>query len=247
MDWNILLFIVVGFFAQLIDGALGMAYGVSSTSFLLSLGIPPAAASASVHLSEVVTTGISGWTHWKLRNIDTALVKRLLLPGMAGGILGAYILTKVDGNVIKPFISAYLMLMGLVILFKALRYEKPTPSVKNVGLLGLVGGFFDAIGGGGWGPIVTTTLVARGNHVRASIGSVNLTEFFVTLAESVTFVLSLSFVAYWKIILGLLLGGALAAPLAAYATRKLPMRWSMALVGLVIIVLSLRTILLAWF
>jgi hypothetical protein len=245
MDWNILPFILVGFFAQLIDGALGMAYGVSSNTFLLSIGVPPAAASASVHLAEVFTTGVSGWTHWKLRNIDTSLVKKLLLPGVAGGVLGAYILTNIDGDIIKPFVSAYLLVMGLVILFKAVNYNKEIREVKSVSLLGLVGGFFDAIGGGGWGPIVTTTLVARGNHPRATIGSVNFTEFFVTFAQSVTFVLSLGFMEYWKVILGLLVGGVMAAPLAAYATRKLPMRWIMGLVGVVIILLSIRTILLA--
>jgi len=243
METSFWLFVLVGFGAQLIDGALGMAYGVSCNTFLLSLGLPPAAASASVHMAEVVTTGISGISHWRLRNIDTALVKRLLLPGVLGGVLGAYVLTNLDGAFIKPWVSAYLLLMGLVILFKAARRQTALKQVKNVSLLGLIGGFFDAIGGGGWGPIVTTTLLARGNHPRSSIGSVNFTEFFVTLAQSVTFVLSLGFLSYWQVILGLLLGGAAAAPVAAYATRKLPMRWSMALVGVIIILLSLRTLL----
>ncbi len=244
MDWSILTFVLVGFFAQLIDGALGMAYGVSSNTFLLSIGVPPAAASASVHMAEVFTTGVSGLTHWRLRNIDTKLVKKLLIPGVIGGILGAYILTNIDGDVIKPWISAYLLVMGLVILFKAINYNRQIKEVKHIGLLGLVGGFMDAIGGGGWGPVVTTTLVAQGNHPRATIGSVNFTEFFVTLAQSVTFVLSLGFMEYWKIIVGLLVGGVIAAPFAAYATRKLPMRWIMGLVGVVIILLSIRTILL---
>lgn len=245
MDWSILTFVLVGFFAQMIDGALGMAYGVSSNTFLLSIGVPPAAASASVHLAEVFTTGVSGISHWRLRNIDTKLVKKLLIPGVVGGILGAYILTNIDGNVIKPWVSGYLLVMGVVILFKAINYNRQPREVKQVSLIGLVGGFMDAIGGGGWGPIVTTTLVAQGNHPRATIGSVNFTEFFVTLAQSVTFVLSLSFLEYWKIIIGLLAGGVIAAPFAAYATRKLPMRWIMGLVGVVIILLSLRTIWLA--
>ncbi len=247
MDTNILIFIAVGFLAQIIDGAMGMAYGVSSNAFLLSLGIPPAAASASVHMAEVVTTGVSGFSHWRLGNVNWKLVRRLLIPGVLGGIAGAYLLTSIDGNVIKPYISAYLLIMGIVILVKAFR--NPTPSNGEHGtptsLLGLVGGFFDAIGGGGWGPLVTTTLVARGDNPRFTIGSVNLSEFFVTLATSITFVLTLSFSQYWQIILGLLIGGVIAAPLAAFMARKLPIKALMILVGSLIIILSVRTIYLA--
>lgn len=247
MDKNILIFIAVGFLAQIIDGAMGMAYGVSSNAFLLSLGIPPAAASASVHMAEVVTTGVSGFSHWRLGNVNWKLVRRLLIPGVLGGIAGAYLLTSIDGNVIKPYISTYLLIMGIVILVKAFR--NPTPSVGEHGtptsLLGLVGGFFDAIGGGGWGPLVTTTLVARGDNPRFTIGSVNFSEFFVTLATSITFVLTLSFSQYWQIILGLLIGGVIAAPLAAFMARKLPIKALMILVGLLIIFLSVRTIYLA--
>jgi len=248
MEISILLYMLVGFLAQMIDGALGMAYGVSSNTFLLSLGIPPAAASASVHMAEVVTTGISGFSHWKLGNIDWNLVKRLLIPGVLGGIAGAYLLTSIDGEVIKPYISAYLLIMGIVILVKAVNYMvKPHNGVHTarVGALGVVGGFFDAIGGGGWGPIVTTTLVARGKDARQTIGSVNFSEFFVTFAESITFVLTISFLGYWQIILGLLLGGAIAAPLAAILTKRLPVKVLMFIVGLLIIGLSIRTILLA--
>ena len=248
MEISILLYMLVGFIAQVIDGALGMAYGVSSNTFLLGIGVPPAAASASVHMAEVVTTGVSGFSHWKLGNIDWKLVKRLLLPGVIGGISGAYLLTSIDGDVIKPFISAYLLLMGVVILVKAFNYQaKPHNGVHTarVSALGLVGGFFDAIGGGGWGPIVTTTLVARGKDARMTIGSVNFSEFFVTLAESITFVLTLSFLGYWQIILGLLLGGVIAAPLAAVLTKKLPTKVLMIIVGLLIVGLSIRTIVTA--
>jgi uncharacterized membrane protein YfcA len=248
MDLSILLYVLVGFVAQMIDGALGMAYGVSSNTFLLSLGIPPAAASASVHMAEVVTTGISGLSHWRLGNVDWKLVKRLLIPGVIGGVAGAYLLTSIDGDFIKPYISAYLLIMGIVILVKAINYAaKPHNGVHTarVSVLGVIGGFFDAIGGGGWGPIVTTTLVARGKDARQTIGSVNFSEFFVTLAESVTFVLTLSFLGYWQIILGLLIGGAVAAPMAAILTRKLPVKTLMFIVGLLIIGLSIRTIVLA--
>jgi uncharacterized membrane protein YfcA len=247
MELTILLYVLVGFAAQMIDGALGMAYGVSSNTFLLSLGIPPAAASASVHMAEVVTTGVSGISHWRLGNIDWNLVKRLLIPGALGGIAGAYLLTSIDGGIIKPFISGYLLIMGVIILVKAFKHEpKPHSGVHTarVSALGVVGGFFDAIGGGGWGPIVTTTLVARGKDTRLTIGSVNFSEFFVTLAESIVFVLTLNFREYWQIILGLLIGGVIAAPLAARMTKRIPVKVLMILVGTLIIVLSIRTILM---
>ncbi len=243
---NIFVFVLVGFVAQMIDGALGMAYGVSSNTFLLSLGLPPASASASVHMAEVFTTGVSGISHWRLRNIDTSLAKKLIIPGVLGGVSGAYILTSIDGDLLKPWISAYLLVMGMVILVKAFnRDQEKRGEIKQISLLGLIGGFFDAIGGGGWGPVVTTTLVARGNHPRATIGTVNFSEFFVTFAQSVTFILALNFRDYWQIIVGLLVGGVLAAPIAAYATKRLPLKFLMILVGVIIILVSLRTILLA--
>ena len=249
MDFTILLYVLVGFVAQMIDGALGMAYGVSSNTFLLSLGIPPAAASASVHMAEVVTTGISGYSHWKLGNVDWKLVRRLLIPGVIGGVLGAYLLTSIDGNIIKPYIAAYLILMGGVIIYKAFTLQpRNKPDAyhgPNVSWLGLLGGFCDAIGGGGWGPVVTSTLVARGKYPRTTIGSVNFSEFFVTLSQSVVFVLTLSFAQYWQIILGLLIGGGIAAPLAARMTKQLPIKTLMVMVGALIILLSIRTIYLA--
>jgi uncharacterized membrane protein YfcA len=245
MEFHILVYVLVGFIAQMIDGALGMAYGVSSNTFLLSVGLPPAAASASVHMAEVFTTGISGFSHWRLGNIDKALVRRLVVPGVLGGVLGAYLLTTIPSDIIKPIVSAYLLIMGLVILYKAWRKPHENSALpRYTGILGLVGGFFDAIGGGGWGPIVTTTMVARGSNPRYTIGSVNLSEFFVTFAESVTFILTIG-LEFWKVILGLLIGGAIAAPLAAVVTRKLPTRVLMALVGVLIIGLSIRTIVLA--
>jgi len=249
MDLNFLLYVLVGFIAQMIDGALGMAYGVSSNTFLLSLGIPPAAASASVHMAEVVTTGISGLSHWKLGNVDWKLVRRLLLPGVMGGVIGSYVLTSIDGSILKPYIAAYLLFMGGVIIYKALTI-KPEQEVDDyhgprISVLGLIGGFCDAIGGGGWGPVVTSTLVARGKHPRMTIGSVNFSEFFITLSESITFVLALSFGQYWRIILGLLIGGAIAAPLAAMLSQKLPLKTLMIVVGILIIVLSIRTLYLA--
>ena len=245
-DLSIIVFIVVGFVAQVIDGALGMAYGVSSNSFLLGIGVPPAAASASVHMAEVVTTAISGLSHWRLGNLDSKLVKSLLLPGALGAVVGAYILSNVPGDLLKPFIAVYLLIMGVVIILRGLnREQKEREVVSHISVLGVVGGFFDAIGGGGWGPIVTSTLMARGNNPRLTIGSVNFSEFFITFAQSVVFVFTLQFSEYWKVILGLLIGGAIAAPLAALVTKKLPVRPLMLLVGTLIILLSIRTLYLA--
>lgn len=242
MDPTIIIFIVVGFIAQMIDGALGMAYGVSSNTFLLSLGIPPAIASASVHAAEIVVTAISGISHLSFGNVNKEIVKRLVIPGVIGGVVGAYILTAVPGDVIKPFIAIYLLIMGFVIILRAFREVKET-EVKTTELLplGLIGGFFDAIGGGGWGPIVTSTLVAKGNNPRFSVGSVNFSEFFVTVAEVITF-LALIGLVKWQIILGLLIGGVIAAPLAAYICKRLPTRTLMIMVGALIIILSIRTI-----
>jgi uncharacterized membrane protein YfcA len=257
--------ILVGFIAQIIDGALGMAYGVSANAFLLSIGIPPASASASVRLSEMVTTAISGASHWRIGNINWSLVKRLLLPGMLGGIVGAYLLTSIDGNVIKPFIAVYLLILGIVILVRAFTTEthnvvkeyfvtlfkvlsqKERNAVAEehtvfVSVLGSIGGFLDAIGGGGWGPIVATTLVARGRNPRMTIGSVILSEFFVAFASTITFTLRLNFFQYWQIILGLLIGGAIAAPLGARLTKALPPKKLMIIVGLLIIILSISII-----
>lgn len=243
----IYIFIVCGFVAQIIDGALGMAYGVSLNTLLLSFGIPPASASASIHLSEVITTGISGLSHWRLGNIDKKLIINLAIPGVLGGIAGAYLLTSFEGSVLKPYISGYLLLMGVVILVKAFGKTHEVKRVFNrftLSILGTIGGILDALGGGGWGPVVTTTLVARGNHPRYSIGSVNASEFFVTFAESLTFLLTLTTIQ-WKAVVGLLIGGAIAAPFAAILTRKLPVRFLMAMVGVLIILLSIRTIVMA--
>ena len=236
--------VVIGFLAQIVDGALGMAYGVTSTSFLLSIGFPPALASASVHTAEIATTAVSGLSHLKIGNVDMSLFRRLVIPGVIGGVVGAYILTEAPEDIIKVIIAIYLVVMGLRIIQKALAHVEHTREVRHVVPLGLVGGFLDAIGGGGWGPVVTTTLVGSGYAPRFAIGSVNLSEFFVTFAESLTFFLVLGTV-HWPVVLALLVGGVPAAPLAAYMSRRLSPRKLMFIVGCVIIALSLRTIYLA--
>lgn len=238
---TLIIWALVGLMAQLIDGALGMAYGVSSTTVLLSIGVPPATASASVHTAELFTSGVSGVSHLKFGNVDKKLLWKLLIPGVIGGALGAYILTAVPGELIKPFIAFYLLIMGITILRNAFRKIQERNVRTKLFPLGLVGGFFDAIGGGGWGPIVTSTLVARGNNPRVAIGSVNLAEFFVTTAEAATFLTIIGLV-HWQIIVGLIVGGILAAPLAAFACKRLPTKTLMTMVGTLIIALSIRTI-----
>ncbi len=240
MSNEILLFIAVGFAAQMVDGAIGMAYGITATTILMSFGVPPATASASIHAAEVFTTAASGTAHWRMGNVDRQLVARLAVPGMIGGAAGAYILASVPGEQFRPIVSAYLLVMGAVILWRAIwkgRSEGTLP--KRVVGLGAVGGFLDAIGGGGWGAMVTTTLIGRGVTPRIAIGSANVAEFFVTATVTAIFVATVG-LALWPVITGLVIGGILAAPFAAYATKHLPDKPVMILVGIIVILLSLR-------
>lgn len=246
--WNdIGYFVMTGFAAQLVDGAIGMAYGVTSSTVLLSIGVPPATASACVHAAETFTTGASGLAHWRLGNVDRDLMKRLVLPGMAGGALGAYALSHLPGETLKPFISVYLLGLGLLILWKAatLRQHHEAPPPRAVAPLGFFGGLLDAIGGGGWGPVVTSNLIGQGTNPRYAIGSVNMAEFFVTVTITLTFMFSIGLELY-PIIVGLVLGGILAAPIAALVAKHIPARALMVIVGLVISGLSVRTIIKAW-
>jgi len=235
MDLGLITFIIVGFIGQMIDGALGMAYGVSCASFLLSLGISP-----------IFTTGVSGISHLKFGNVKKELFAKLVIPGILGGILGAYLLSSIPGKNIKPFVAVYLFLMGLRILVKSFKSIQEKEIKSRLLPLGFAGGLFDAIGGGGWGPIVTSTLIARGNNPRITIGSVNLAEFFVTLAEAVTFITMIK-LTHWKVIVGLIIGGIIAAPLAAFACKKFPTKLLMIIVGILIMLLSLRTIYISFF
>lgn len=242
---QMLFFMVVGFVAQIIDGALGMAYGISSTSFLLGLGVSPALASSSVHVAEVFISGISGLSHLRMGNVNKQLFRRLVIPGVIGAFLGAYVLTSIDGNAIKPYIAVYLLIMGIIVIRKAfLKKRDPRPE-KSLVPLALFGGFVDAVGGGGWGPIVASTLLGKGHNARYTIGSVNLAEFFIALSGAITFV-TLIGTGNWQIIAGLVLGGSIAAPFAAYLCRKFPARTLMLMVGLLIIGLSIRTLILTF-
>ena len=228
----------IGFLAQLIDGALGMAFGVISTTAMLSMGMPPAQASALVHTAEIFTTAASAGSHIWHRNVDWRLVLRLGVAGVVGAVLGAWILSNVDASTVRPYISAYLLLVGVFILFKAWRgvpaRDAPAPWV---GPIGFVAGFLDASGGGGWGPVATTTLVGSGHAPRMAVGSVNTTEFFVTIAAATTFFIELG-ASPWKELLALIVGGLLAAPLGGWAVTRIPARVLMVAVGCLVIALS---------
>jgi siroheme synthase-like protein len=244
IDSSIFLYILAGFTAQMIDGALGMAYGVTATTFLLSFGITPAASSASVHASEVFTSGVSGLMHLKFGNVNNKLFKSLLIPGVIGAILGAYILSSFEqyNYIIKPLVSSYTLILGVIIILKALQKDKVRQRIKRIFPLAMVGGFLDSIGGGGWGPIVSSTLIARGRDPRYTIGSVNLAEFFIALSSSLTFVTIIG-LTHWTIIAGLIIGGVISAPIAAYIANKIPTKSIMILVGIVVIILSLKRLL----
>jgi uncharacterized protein len=232
---------VVGIAAQLVDGTLGMAYGVTSGTLLRAMGVPSAVSSFCVHLAEIFTTLVSGISHFKLKNIDKSLFLRLIIPGIIGGVIGAYILTSFDESIISPIVSAYLIIMGVVIFVKAVKMSEKNARVcgKEVYPIAFIGGLSDSIGGGGWGPVVTSTLVASDCDVRKTIGSVNAAEFFVTAAESVMFVMTLGSVGeYLPAVLGLLIGGVIISPVAAYLCKKLPIKPFMAVIGVVIIIIN---------
>jgi uncharacterized membrane protein YfcA len=246
---DFVVFAFVGFLAQMVDGALGMAYGAVSATVLLAFGVPPAHASASVHAAEIFTTAASGASHVWHRNIDWRLVRLLAPAGIVGGIAGAYVLTGIDGDLIKPFVTGYLALIGAFIFFKSIRPFPESPlSGSLVVPLGGIGGFVDAVGGGGWGPIVTSSLMGAGAaRPRFIIGSVNTVEFLVTISVSATFLTAL-LTGHWEsagdinehfaAVGGLILGGVLAAPLAGMMVKKVPTRPLTAAVGILIVGLA---------
>lgn len=238
-------FIAIGLVAQLVDGALGMAFGLVSSSVLLSMGLPPAAVSASVHAAEVVTTGVSGASHAYFRNIDKRLFWQLTLSGAAGGIIGAYALTRLPGEALRPFVYAYLLVLALLILLRAAGRLLPKREIRRVPVLGFFAGLLDASGGGGWGPLATSTLLASGGQARTTIGTVNAAEFVITLAVSSTFLLTIG-LQHLEIVLGLLVGGALAAPLAAWLVRHVRERVVLVAVGLLVLCISSYHIVRAW-
>ncbi|HEX8639768.1 MAG TPA: sulfite exporter TauE/SafE family protein [Allosphingosinicella sp.] len=236
---DLLPFIAVGFTAQLIDGALGMAFGVISTTLLVSIGVPPAAASAGVHTVECFTTGVSGASHVLHRNVDWRLFGRLVVPGIIGGVLGAYVLTQVDASVARPAVLAYLPAIGVYLIWRGYHYPPAEKDPKVVAPLGLVGGFLDAAGGGGWGPVVTSNLLIQGASPRRVIGTVNTAEFFLTVTISATFIAALGWEAFTVATVGLLIGGVAAAPLGAFAAKRVSSKLLLVMVGTVLTITSL--------
>lgn len=231
-------FIAVGFLAQLVDGALGMAFGVISTTLFVTLGVPPAVASAGVHTVECFTTGVSGISHIFHKNVDWKMLLRLAVPGVIGAVLGAYVLTQIDAATVKPYILAYLAAIGLYLIWRGLRYPPEHQPPKIIEPLGLVGGFLDAAGGGGWGPVVTGNLLVQGAEPRRTIGTVNTAEFLVTASASITFIFSLGLQAFSTATLGLLIGGVAAAPIAAAVARRARAKVLLVLVGVVLTITS---------
>lgn len=227
-------FVAVGFIAQLIDGALGMAFGVISTTLLVSLGVPPAAASAGVHVAETFTTAASGVSHIYHRNVDWRLFRRLAAAGVLGGVLGAYVLTHISAESARPFVLTYLASIGIYLAWRGIHYPPAHKPAKVVGPLGFVGGFLDAAGGGGWGPVVTGNLLVQGAEPRRTIGTVNTVEFIVTVTISATFLATLGWAAFTAATIGLLVGGVLAAPLGAVIAKRTKPKLLLVFVGAVL-------------
>lgn len=243
-DSQFLFFVLTGFLAQMVDGMLSMGYGVTSATCLMSVGVSPVSVSAAIHTSEIFTSGVSGYSHYKFGNVNKKLFRHLVIPGVVGAILGALMLEYLDekyGKYLMPFVAVYAGFLGLKILFKAFQQQSKNSKLKRVGWLAGVGGFLDSFGGGGWGPIVTSTLISKGRSPKYTVGSVSLTEFFVTLASAFTFFVTVG-ISHWNIVLGLLIGGTLAAPIAARLAGKLPRKTMMILVGIMVMIWCTRMI-----
>ena len=236
---DLLPFIAAGFAAQLVDGALGMAFGVISNTLLISLGVAPAAASAGVHTVETFTTCASGLSHIAHRNVDWKLLARLTIPGVVGAVIGAYVLTHIDGSTAKPFVLGYLTLIGLFLFWRGLRFPPQHRPAKIIEPLALAGGFLDAAGGGGWGPVVTGNLLVQGADPRRTIGTVNTSEFLVTVTSAATFIAALGWATFTVATLGLLIGGIVAAPLGAWLVKRIAPKPLLVLVGFLLTLTSL--------
>lgn len=247
LDKNFHWMVLAGFLAQMVDGATSMGYGVTSAIVLMSANVSPAAISGSIHTAEMFASGASGYSHYKFGNVNKKLFKALLIPGVIGAVLGAILLVKFGEShiaYIRPIMAAYTLFLGIKIFITAFRNTTVRKKFKRHGWLAGVGGFFDSFGGGGWGPIVTATLITKGRTPRYVVGSVSLTEFFVTLASAFTF-FTLIGVQHWQVILALVIGGLIAAPLAAKLNGKLPKKASFILLGVIVVAWSLRILIKA--
>lgn len=250
MDQNFWKYAMFGFIAQMIDGALGMAYGVSVTTFLLGSGISgitPAIASASMHASEIFTTGSSSLVYMRFRNINMKLFRALVWPGLIGTVVGVITVSFVSKeyfSVIKPMVAIYTLTLGIIIILRAFKKPKKRKKVKNIYPIAFSGGFLDSVGGGGWGPIVTSSLLAGGRHLRYAVGSAHLAKFFVAVVSTITFSFMIG-LSHWQVIIGLVIGGMVAAPFSIYLSNKIPIKKGLILVGILIIIISLRTLIKA--
>ncbi len=229
---------VVGVLAQLVDGALGMAYGVTASTFLLATGATPVVAAASVHVAKFFASGASALSHWRMGNVDRQMFWRLLLPGLVGAVVGVYVITTLSTDILRPLVNAYLLVMGLWIVLRAfwqVKLNTTTPIVVRT--VGFVGAFVNAIGGGGWGPVVTTTMLGAGSEARYVIGTVNTVEFFVTFVSGAALIWIVH-VSAWEAITGLIFGGMVMAPIAAWVVGRIPKQWLMVFVGVLISAIS---------
>jgi uncharacterized membrane protein YfcA len=240
IDQSLFMMILTGFLAQMINGSMGMGFGLVSTSVLLGLGIPLPAISSSVHTAEFLACGASAYSHYKLKNVNKKLLKNMLIPAVAGSVLGALLLSilgKEYSEYVKPLIACYTLFLGIRLLSKAKVKEKQKKPVKRVGWLAAIGATVDAFGGCGWGPLVTSTLIAKGRSPRYVVGTVNITRFFLTFGSTVTFFVMIG-VSHWKAVVGLIIGGIIAAPIAARLVGKIPARPMLIAVGLLVVVWS---------
>ena len=242
LDKNFHWLMLAGFLAQLVDGALGMGYGVTSATVLLSVGVSPAAISGAVHTAEVFSSAASGYSHYKFGNVNKKLFNALVIPGVIGAVLGAILLTwlgNTDAIWLRALLACYTLFLGVKFLINAFREQRQQKKFKHYSALAGAGGFLDSFGGGGWGPLVTTTLINKGRSPKYVIGSVSLTEFFVTLASAFTFFTLLG-VTHWQVIVSLMLGGFIAAPVAAKLAGKMPKKTAFLCLGILVIIWSLR-------
>jgi uncharacterized membrane protein YfcA len=244
INYQLLFFALAGFVAQMVDGTLGMGYGVTSATCLMTLGINPVSVSAAIHTSEIFTTATSGYSHYKFKNVNKKLFRHLVIPGCIGAALGALMLVFLGekyGKILLPVIAAYAFFLGLKILIKAFSQQAQNKKIKRLGWLASAGGFLDSFGGGGWGPIVTSTLIAKGRSPRYTIGSVNLAEFFITMTSAFTFFMTVG-ISHLNVVVGLLIGGAAASPIAARLAGKLPRKTMLILVGIMVMIWCTRMI-----
>ncbi len=244
INQQFLFFMLAGFLAQLVDGLLGMGYGVTSATCLITAGVNPVSVSAAIHTSEIFSAGVSGYSHYRFGNVNKKLFKHLVIPGVLGAILGAAMLVflgETAGDWLMPIIALYAMFLGFKIFSRAFQNSTPNKKIKRVGWLAWCGGFLDSFGGGGWGPIVTSTLISKGRSPRYTIGTVSLTEFFITMASAATFFFTAG-LGHWPVVVGLIFGGVIAAPISARLAGKLPAKTMMIGVGIIVMIWSIRLI-----